>query len=190
MLKKPERPTQRRKPLPPALRIPQIAKHFGAEVTGVCSRRNFELVGSLGADSVIDYTREEITERGERYDVILDMAGNRSLSDLRSVLTPKGTLVIGGGSGGRWLMGSWRSMRAMMLSPFIGQTMRTFVARSNQEDLVVLRDLLEAGKMKPVIDGTYPLSDTAEAIEYLGERHTQGKTVVSMQLRGSATEAS
>ncbi|NQV06569.1 NAD(P)-dependent alcohol dehydrogenase [bacterium] len=158
----------------------QIAKALGAHVTAVCSTPSIGLVQSIGADAVIDYTREEITDRGERYDVILDMAGNRSLSELRSVLTPKGTLVIGGGSGGRWLMGSGRSMRAMMLSPFIGQTMRTFIARSNQEDLVVLKDLIEAGKMKPVIDGTYPLSDIAEAIEYLGERHTQGKTVITV----------
>ncbi|MCP4308209.1 MAG: NAD(P)-dependent alcohol dehydrogenase [bacterium] len=155
----------------------QIAKSAGAEVTGVVSTRNLDMVRSIGADHVIDYTNEELTGR---YDVIIDTAGNRSLATLRKLLTPQGTLVIVGGSGGRWLMGSSRSLRAMMLSPFVGQQLRTFIASSNQDDLVTLRDLVESGKVTPVIDRTYPLAETAAAIGHVGERHARGKVVITV----------
>ena len=158
----------------------QIAKAFGGEVTGVCSTRNVDLVRSIGADHVIDYTEEDITQSGERYDVILDLAGNRSLSELRSALTREGTLVIVGGSGGRWLMGFGRTLRAVALSPFVSQDLRQFMSSTNKEDLVTLRELLEDGKVAPVVDRTFPLSETSEAIDYVGRRHTQGKTVVTV----------
>ncbi|MEA2002771.1 MAG: NAD(P)-dependent alcohol dehydrogenase, partial [Actinomycetota bacterium] len=158
----------------------QIAKAYGAEVTGVCSTRNVDMVRSIGADHVIDYTNEEITKGGQRYDVILDMAGNRSLSSLRRALTPKGTLVIVGGSGGRWLMGFGRTIRALMLSPFVSQRLRQFISATTKEDLVALQELIEDGKVTPVIDRTFPLSATAEAIAYVGERHTQGKIVITV----------
>ena len=158
----------------------QIAKSFGAEVTGVTSTRNLELVRSNGADNVIDYTQEDITQSGQRYDVIIDTAGNRSLSDLRRALTPEGTLVIVGGSGGRWLMGSGRSMRASMSSPFVSQTLRPFISKPNQEYLLALKQLIESTKVTPVIDRTYPLDQVADAMRYLGERHTSGKTVITV----------
>jgi NADPH:quinone reductase-like Zn-dependent oxidoreductase len=158
----------------------QIAKSFGAEVTGVCSTRNVDMVRSLGADHVVDYTREAIAESGRRYDLILDLAGNRSLSDLRSVLANKGTLVIVGGSGGAWFMGFGRTLRAAMISPFVGQRLRPFFSKPNQEDLVVLRALLESGHITPLVDRTFPLSAIAAAMAYIGQRHTQGKTVITV----------
>lgn len=158
----------------------QIAKAFGGEVTGVCSTRNVDMVRSIGADHVIDYTQEDITQSGERYDVILDMAGNRSLSELRSALTSEGTLVIVGGSGGRWLMGFGRTLRAVALSPFVSQNLRQFMSSTNKEDLVTLKELIEDGKVAPVVDRAFPLSETPEAIAYVGRRHTQGKTVVTV----------
>ena len=158
----------------------QIAKSYGAEVTGVCGTRNVDMVRSIGADHVIDYTQEDITRNGQRYDVILDTAGNRSLSHLRRALTPRGTLVIVGGSGGRWLMGSGRSLGALMLSPFVRQRLRPFLSIANKEDLGVLKELIESGKVIPVIDRTYGLSDLPEAIGHVGERHTRGKTVITV----------
>lgn len=158
----------------------QIAKAFGGEVTGVCSTRNVDMVRSIGADHVIDYTQEDITQGGQRYDVILDMAGNRSLSELRSALTSEGTLVIVGGSGGRWLMGFGRTLRAVALSPFVSQNLRQFMSSTNKEDLVTLKELIEDGKVAPVVDRAFPLSETPEAIAYVGRRHTQGKTVVTV----------
>jgi NADPH:quinone reductase-like Zn-dependent oxidoreductase len=158
----------------------QIAKAYGAEVTGVCSARNVDLVRSIGADHVIDYTREDINHSGQRYDVILDMAGNRSLSDLRRALTPKGTLVVVGGSGGRWLMGFGRTLRAVALSPFVSQRLRQFISATTKEDLVVLKELIEDGKVTPVIDRTFPLRETPEAIAHVGRRHTRGKTVITV----------
>jgi len=164
----------------------QIAKSFGADVTGVASTRNVELVGSIGADSVVDYTELDITETGQRYDVIIDTAGNRSLSHLRRALTPQGTLVIVGGSGGRWLMGSGRSLRATMWSPFVTQTLRAFISTPNHDDLLVLKGLIESGDVTTVIDRTYPLNQVPEALRYVGERHTQGKTVITVQSSDSA----
>jgi NADPH:quinone reductase-like Zn-dependent oxidoreductase len=159
----------------------QIAKAAGAEVTGVSSTAKAELVRSLGADHVIDYAREDITAGGRRYDVILDTGGHRPLSRLREVLTPRGTLVIvGSENGGRWLGGSDRQLRALMLSPFTSQTLTTLICSENTQDLQALTDLIEAGQVRPVIDRTYPLSQTAEAIQYLRDGHAQGKVVVNL----------
>jgi NADPH:quinone reductase-like Zn-dependent oxidoreductase len=158
----------------------QIAKAFGAEVTGVCSTKSVDMVRSIGADHVIDYTQQDFTRTGQRYDLILEMAGNRSLSDLRRALTPKGTLVLVGGSGGRWFMGTGRTLRAVLVSPLVGQRLRSFFSKPKGADLVVLKELLEAGKLTPVIDRTFPLRETAEAIRYVGERSTQGKTVITV----------
>ena len=158
----------------------QLAKAFGAEVTGVCSTKSVDLVRSIGADHVIDYTQQDFTRTGQRYDLILEMAGNRALADLRRALTAKGTLVLVGGSGGRWFMGTGRTLRAVALSPFVGQRLRSFFSKPRGADLVVLQKLLEAGKLTPVIDRTFPLSETPEAIRYVGERSTQGKTVITV----------
>jgi NADPH:quinone reductase-like Zn-dependent oxidoreductase len=158
----------------------QLAKAFGAEVTGVCSTKSVELVRSIGADHVIDYTQEDFTRTGQRYDLILEMAGNRSLADLRRALTPKGTLVLVGGSGGRWFMGIGRTLRAVVVSRFVRQRLRSFFSKPKRTDLVVLKELIEAGKVTPLIDRAFPLGDTAEAIRYVGERSTQGKTVITV----------
>jgi NADPH:quinone reductase-like Zn-dependent oxidoreductase len=158
----------------------QIAKAFGAEVTGVCSTKSVDMVRSIGADHVIDYTQQDFTRTGQRYDLILEMAGNRSLSDLRRALTPKGTLVLVGGSGGRWFMGTGRTLRAVLVSPLVGQRLRSFFSKPKGADLVVLKELLEAGKLTPVIDRTFPLRETPEAIRYVGEQSTQGKTVITV----------
>ena len=157
----------------------QIAKAYGAEVTAVCSTRNVDMVRSIGADHVIDYTTDDIANSGRRYDVILDTAGNHSLSTLRDALTPTGTLAIVGGSGGKWFMGVGRSVRATLMSPFVSQRLRMFLSSTNKEDLATLRDLIESGDVTPVIDRTYPLSETAAALTHVGERHTRGKTVIT-----------
>ncbi|MEZ4639362.1 MAG: NAD(P)-dependent alcohol dehydrogenase [Caldilineaceae bacterium] len=158
----------------------QIAKSFGAEVTGVCSTRNLEMVRSIGADHVSDYTQEDFTQSGEHYDLILDIAGNRPLSESRRALTPDGTLVLAGGKGGRWLYGLDRTIKAAMVSPFIRQNLRGYVSLPAHEDLVALKELVESGKVTPVIDRTYSLSETPAAMGYLGEGHTQGKVVITM----------
>src|SRR5215218_4657791 len=146
----------------------QLAKAFGADVTGVCSTTKVDVVRSIGADHVIDYTDDDFAAGEQRYDVILDIGGNSSLSRLRRALTPKGTLVIAGGeTDGRWLGGSDRQVRALLLSPFVGQKLGTFVSRENHEDMIVLKELIEAGKVTPIIDRTYPLSDVPEAIRYM-----------------------
>ena len=158
----------------------QIAKAFGAHVTGVCSTSKVELVRSIGADEVIDYTREDIADGTRRYDVIFDTAGNREASSLRRALTPKGTLVLAGGEGGgRWL-GMGRVMRAKAISPFVGQKMMNFLGRPKAEDLLVLKDLIEAGKVTPVIGARYQLSDVPDAIRELGTGHGRGKVVINV----------
>jgi NADPH:quinone reductase-like Zn-dependent oxidoreductase len=158
----------------------QIAKAFGADVTGVCGTTKVDLVRSLGVDHVIDYTREDITDSGQRYDVVLDTGGNRSLTHLRRTLTPRGTLVIvGGETGGRWLDGSDRQLRALMLSPFVGQKLGTFICSENAKDLMVLTELIESGQVTPVIDKTYPLSETPAAVQYMTEGHARGKVVIN-----------
>jgi NADPH:quinone reductase-like Zn-dependent oxidoreductase len=157
----------------------QLAKAFGAHVTGVCSTTKVDMVRSIGADHVIDYTREDFAEGNQRYDLILDIGGNSSLARLRRALTPKGALVIvGGETSERWLGGTDRQLRALMLSPFVGQKLGTFVAKENHEDMLVLKELIESGKVTPVIDRTYPLSEVPEAIRYLEEGHAKGKVVI------------
>jgi NADPH:quinone reductase-like Zn-dependent oxidoreductase len=158
----------------------QLAKAFGAQVTAVCSTSKVDLVKSIGADQVIDYTREDVTHMSRRYDLILDLAGNRPLSHLRRALGPTGTLVIVGGSGGPWLMGIGRTAQAQLLSPFVRQRLRAFFSKPQQADLMVLKELIESGKVTPVIDRTYPLSKAPEAIGAVGERHSQGKTVITV----------
>jgi NADPH:quinone reductase-like Zn-dependent oxidoreductase len=159
----------------------QIAKAFGAHVTGVCSTTKVEMVRSIGADHVIDYTQEDFAEGDQRYDVILDIGGNSSLARLRRALASQGILVIvGGEGGGRWLGGTDRQLRAMILSPFVGQKLGTFVNKENHDDLLVLKELTESGKITPVIDRTYPLSEVPEAMRYLEAGHARGKVVITV----------
>jgi NADPH:quinone reductase-like Zn-dependent oxidoreductase len=159
----------------------QLAKAFGAHVTGVCSTTKVDMVRSLGADHVIDYTQEDFTRSGQRYDLILDIGGNPSLSRLRRALAPKGTLVIvGGEAGGRWLGGNDRQLRALLLSRFVGQRLTTFISKENHEDMLVLKELIEAGKVTPVIDRTYQLSEAPQAIRYLEHGHARGKVVITI----------
>ena len=159
----------------------QIAKAFGAEVTGVCSTAKVDLVRSIGADHVIDYTKSDIAAAGQRYDVILDIGGNRSLKHLRRALTPRGTLVImGGETGGRWIGGFDRGFRAMILSLVVGQKLRMLTNSENAEDLRVLTDLIESGKVTPVIDRIYPLSETPTAIQYMQDGGARGKLVIKV----------
>lgn len=159
----------------------QIAKSFGADVTGVCSTRNVDMVRSIGADRVIDYTREDFTKSGQRYDLILDNVGNRSLSECRRALNPKGKYVMVGGPAGRWFDPLPRMLSASVLSRFVTQDMGAFVARLNKEDLTILRDLMQAGKVTPVIDRRYRLSEVPAAIRYLEEGHARGKVVVTLE---------
>jgi NADPH:quinone reductase-like Zn-dependent oxidoreductase len=159
----------------------QLAKAYGAHVTGVCSTTKVEMVRSIGADHVIDYTHEDFAEGEQRYDLILDIGGNSTLARLRRALTPEGTLIIvGGEGGGRWLGGIDRQLRAMMLSVFVGQKLGTFISSENHEDLIVLKDLIESGVVTPVIDRSYPLAEVPEAIRYLQEGHAQGKVVITV----------
>ncbi|MGZ4345091.1 MAG: NAD(P)-dependent alcohol dehydrogenase, partial [Solirubrobacteraceae bacterium] len=159
----------------------QIAKAFGAEVTGVCSTAKVDAVRALGADQVVDYTRDDFADGERRYDVILDIGGNRRLSDLRRALTARGTLVIvGGETDGRWLGGTDRQLRALLLSAFVGQKLGTFITSENAEDLMVLRELIESGAVAPAIDRAYPLSEVAAAIRYLLNGHAQGKIVITV----------
>ncbi len=162
----------------------QIAKSFGADVTGVCSARNADLVRSLGADHVIDYTKEDFTKGDQRYDVILDNVANHSLAECRRVLTPKGKYVMigGGGANEQGFLGVMtRPLKAMVLSPFISQQMGMMMADTNQKDLTVLADMMQAGKLKPVIDRTYKLDQVPDAIRYLEEGHARGKVIIAME---------
>lgn len=158
----------------------QIAKAFGAEVTGVCSEAKADLVRSIGADHVIDYTREDFTDGTQRYDLILDTAGRRPLLHLRRALTPRGTLVIvGGEGGGRWLAGFQRMVLwAPLLSLFVGQRLRGLMSSESREDLLFLKDLIEAGKVTPVISKTYPLNEAPKALGDAEEGHGLGKKVI------------
>jgi NADPH:quinone reductase-like Zn-dependent oxidoreductase len=159
----------------------QIAKAFGAEVTGVCSTAKADAVRALGADHVVDYTRDDFADGEHRYDVILDIGGNRRLSHLRRALTPRGRLVIvGGETDGRWLGGIDRQIRALLLSPFVGQKLGTFVASENAEDLTALRELIDSGQLAPAIDRSYALTEVAAAIRYMLEGHARGKLVVTV----------
>jgi NADPH:quinone reductase-like Zn-dependent oxidoreductase len=153
----------------------QIAKAFGAEVAGVCSTRNVDMVRSIGADHVIDYTQEDFTQTGQRYDLILDNVASRSFSDLRRVLTPQGIIIPNSGHSGMGYV-----IKAFVRSAFVRQQGRPFIAIPNNEDLVVLKELIESGKVTPVIDRTYPLSETPEAFRYLDEGHARGKVVITV----------
>lgn len=156
----------------------QIAKVFGAEVTGVCRTSKVDLVRSLGADHVVDHTRDEITGR---YDVVVDNGGHRSLTVLRRLLTPRGRLVlVGSETGGRWLGGLDRSLRAMLLSPFVGQTLGTFVSPEHTADLVALAELVESGQVVPAVERTFALDETAAAIQHMVDGHVRGKVVVTI----------
>jgi NADPH:quinone reductase-like Zn-dependent oxidoreductase len=160
----------------------QIARVFGADVTGVCSTRNVDMVRSIGAHHVLDYTRENFTKSGQRYDLIVDTVGNHSLPDTRRALTPQGTLVlVGGPDTGGWLGPLTDVLKVVVLSRFVSHKLRPFLARLSKQDLIVLQQLLEAGKVTPVIDRRYPLRDVAGAIRYLEEGHARGKVVISME---------
>jgi NADPH:quinone reductase-like Zn-dependent oxidoreductase len=159
----------------------QIAKSFGAEVTGVCSSRNVETIRSLGADHVIDYTREDFVQSGRKYDLILDIAGNRSVADRRRVMTPKGILVLVGGPKTSKLLGPLSGfVKVSIGSPLGSQTMVTMLAKNSRDDLAVMAELLESGKVRSVIDRTYPIAEVAAALSYLGEGHAKGKIVISV----------
>src|SRR5918912_529268 len=148
----------------------QISKAFRAHVSGVCSTQKVEMVRSIGAYHVIDYTQEDFAEGDQRYDLILDIGGNSSLSRLRRALASQGNLVIvGGEGGGRWLGGTDRQLRALALSPFVGQKLGTFINKENHQDMIALKDFIESGKVTPVIDRTYPLAEVPEAIRDLEE---------------------
>jgi NADPH:quinone reductase-like Zn-dependent oxidoreductase len=159
----------------------QLAKAFGAEVTGVCSTGQVDLVRSLGADHVVDYTREDVTDGSRRYDLVLDTAGRRPLSRLRRALTRRGTLVLVGGEGGdRWTGGMGRQLRALAIAPFVGQRMRVFVNKERHQELEQLTELIEAGKVTPVVGRTYPLDEAPEAVRDLVAGHRGGKLVITI----------
>jgi NADPH:quinone reductase-like Zn-dependent oxidoreductase len=159
----------------------QIAKTYGTEVTGVCSTRNVDMVKSIGADHVIDYTKEDFTQGSARYDLIIDNVGNHSLSELRHVLTPTGTLVIvGGPSDNSWLGPLTTLVKARLVAPFAAQKLLFMLAQANQDDLNVLRMLVQAGKLAPVIDRRYKLAETAQAISYLEQGHAKGKVIITV----------
>lgn len=159
----------------------QIAKAYGAHVTGVCSTTKTDLVRSIGADRVIDYTQDDFADGEHRYDLVIDIGGNSSLSRLRRALTATGTLVIvGGEGGGRWLGGLGRLLRARLVSPFVSQRLTTKMPSENAEDMLALTELIEAGKVTPVIDRTYALSEVPKAIRYLEEGHARGKVVITL----------
>jgi NADPH:quinone reductase-like Zn-dependent oxidoreductase len=156
----------------------QIAKSFGAEVTGVCSTQSLELVRSLGADHAVDYSREDFTLGEQRYDLIFDNVENRTLSELRRVLAPKGMLILNSGTGALGIKMMVRLIKPLVLSTFASQDLRRYLSVPNHEDLAVLGDLVDAGKLRPVIDRTYPLDQTAAALAYIERGHARGKVVV------------
>jgi NADPH:quinone reductase-like Zn-dependent oxidoreductase len=158
----------------------QIAKAMGAHVTGVCSTANVELVRSLGADEVIDYTRQDFTQRGPRYELILDNVENRSFSAVRRALTSRGTLVLNSGTGAAGLPMLVRLVSPLLVSLFVRQSLRRFMSMPNQADLNLLRQFVEEGKLRPVIDRTYPLQETREALGHIEAGHARGKVVISM----------
>ena len=155
----------------------QIAKAFGAKVTGVCRTRNLDMVRSIGADAVIDYTQEDFTTSGHRYDLILDVAGNHAWSACRRALTPDGLLVLTGQSG-RKEHSVFPFIKVAVLGPLLRHRVRSFIAKRNTKDLNTLREFLESGKIRPVIDGTYPLREAAAAMRYVQEEHPRGKVVI------------
>jgi NADPH:quinone reductase-like Zn-dependent oxidoreductase len=159
----------------------QIAKSFGAEVTGVCSTRNVEMVRSIGADHVIDYTLLDFTKGARRYDLIFDAVGNHSFSTCRRVLNPNGTYVAVGGQTDPWLIGPLTSsIKALVLSWFVSQSLGMFIAKASKDDLTIMQELMEAGKVRPVIDRCYGLSEVPEALRYLEEGHARGKVAITV----------
>lgn len=159
----------------------QIAKALGANVTGVCSTKNLDLVRAIGADQIIDYTQEDFTRSGQQYDFILDNVGNHSLADLRRALTPAGTLVPNsGGFNNHWFASGGRVVSALVVTRFVRQTLQPFVTSPNAEHLDVLTELVQAGKLTPILDRTYLLSEAAQAISYVGEGRARGKVVITM----------
>ena len=159
----------------------QIAKTFGAEVTGVCSTRNVEMVRSIGADHVFDYTKEDYTESGQLYDLIIDMVGNHSLSENRQVLSPEGILVIIGGAKGNWFAPLMSPIKAAIMSPFVDQDLGMMIARMDSEDLTILGELMQSGEVTSVVDRRYRLSEVADAIRYSEEGHARGKIIIDME---------
>jgi NADPH:quinone reductase-like Zn-dependent oxidoreductase len=158
----------------------QIAKSFGAEVTGVCGTRNVDMVRSIGADRVIDYTQEDFAKMGQRYDLFFDCVGNHSLSACRRVLNPRGIYLMVGEMSGRGTIAFLaRLLTAFVISPFVSQKLVIYLARPNKQDLIIMRDLLATGKVKPVIDKRYNLSEVPEAIRYLEQKHAHGKVVIT-----------
>jgi NADPH:quinone reductase-like Zn-dependent oxidoreductase len=159
----------------------QIAKELGAEVTGVCSSRNVDLVRSIGADHVVDYTKEDFTKSGKRYDLVLDCIVNRSLAEIRRILTPTGACVLIGGPESKGAAGFFTHLlKATVVSKFSKQKFVFFMANVNQEDLATAGELMASGQVKPVIDKLYPLSETADAMRYLAERHARGKVIITV----------
>ena len=159
----------------------QLAKTFGAKVTGVSSTAKMDFVRSLGADDVIDYTHEDFADGTRQWDLVLDTGGRRSLSDLRRALTPKGTLVIVGGEGGGNVLGGFdRNIRSGLASKFVSQRLTMLTSKERGENFEALRELIEAGKVTPVIDRIYPLNEAPEAIRYLQEGHARGKIVLTV----------
>jgi NADPH:quinone reductase-like Zn-dependent oxidoreductase len=163
----------------------QIAKSFGAEVTGVCSTRNVDLVRSIGADHVIDYTKEDFTKTDQRYDLIYDLVGNHSFSERRSILNPSGICVMAGIGGAGWHDGMAirlaGELNAYLWSRFVSQKFIAYIAQFNRADMAVLADLMQSGKITPVIDKTYKLNETADALRYLETGHARGKVVISLE---------
>jgi NADPH:quinone reductase-like Zn-dependent oxidoreductase len=158
----------------------QIAKSFGADVTGVCGTPNVDMVRSIGADRVVDYTREDFTRSGQQYDLIFDCVGNHSLPRCRRVLTRQGTYIMVAGSRRRWIAPFPRAIAALLLSRFVSQNLFMMLAKISAEDLVVMGKLMQSGQVTPVIDRCYRLSDVPEAIRYLEEGHTRGKVVITV----------
>jgi NADPH:quinone reductase-like Zn-dependent oxidoreductase len=160
----------------------QIAKSFGAEVTGVCSTRNLELVRSLGADHVIDYTQEDFTRGEKQYDLIVDNVGNRDLLDLARVVKPDGRIMlVGAPKGGRWIAPLWGALKSKLIQPFVDEQFTFFVSNTNQADLMLIGELMSNGKVKPVIDRRYALRDVPEAMRYLQTWHARGKVVITTE---------
>ena len=165
----------------------QIAKAFGAEVTGVCSTRNVDMVRSIGADRVIDYTQEDFTKSGQRYEIIFDLVANHSLSACRRVLNPKGIYIMAGGTAGRWMIGPLVRTIAMRVWSRLGsQKFVSLLAKENKEDLTLMRELMKSGKVTPVIDRCYRLNEVPEAIRYLEEGHARGKVVITLEYDNKA----
>jgi len=158
----------------------QVAKDVGAEVTGVCGTGSVELTRSLGADHVVDYTREDFADGSRHYDVIVDVFGRTPVRRMRRALTPRGTLVIGGGEGDRWIGGTQRQLGAALLSPFVRQRLVTFLAKEEAATLETINDLVAAGKVAPVVDRSYPLNEAGDAIRRLQDGSGSGRVVLTI----------